>query len=193
MADPLEGWPSTRAARMDRRARRGSGDDCARAARAADSRARARGRRDRRLRPPGVAPAVSRLSRSRSRPSAAVFARYCVGCHVIDGDGGTDGPDLTHDGQQARRRDAAPLDRRSRAGRSGRRDAVVRRSPDRPRSSTRSRHTWRRGSNEAQSGQSHRRLSNPQRQQSRGAEEFSLLRSDDSVVQRLCASRSAAA
>jgi ubiquinol-cytochrome c reductase cytochrome b subunit len=29
---------------------------------------------------------------------ATVFARYCVGCHVIDGDGGTDGPDLSHIG-----------------------------------------------------------------------------------------------
>jgi ubiquinol-cytochrome c reductase cytochrome b subunit len=24
-----------------------------------------------------------------------VYARYCVGCHVIDGDGGRDGPDLS--------------------------------------------------------------------------------------------------
>ena len=27
--------------------------------------------------------------------SGAIFARYCVGCHKIDGDGGTDGPELT--------------------------------------------------------------------------------------------------
>jgi ubiquinol-cytochrome c reductase cytochrome b subunit len=29
---------------------------------------------------------------------APVWARYCVGCHKIEGDGGTDGPDLTHEG-----------------------------------------------------------------------------------------------
>lgn len=29
---------------------------------------------------------------------ATVFSRFCVGCHVIDGDGGTDGPELTHIG-----------------------------------------------------------------------------------------------
>ena len=27
-----------------------------------------------------------------------IFARYCVGCHVIDGDGGNEGPDLSHEG-----------------------------------------------------------------------------------------------
>ena len=32
--------------------------------------------------------------------AAAVFARHCVGCHRIDGDGGTDGPDLTHAGSK---------------------------------------------------------------------------------------------
>jgi quinol-cytochrome oxidoreductase complex cytochrome b subunit len=30
--------------------------------------------------------------------AAGVWARYCVGCHVIDGDGGSDGPELTHIG-----------------------------------------------------------------------------------------------
>jgi ubiquinol-cytochrome c reductase cytochrome b subunit len=30
--------------------------------------------------------------------AAGVWARYCVGCHVIDGDGGTDGPELSHIG-----------------------------------------------------------------------------------------------
>ena len=39
---------------------------------------------------------------------AAVFARYCVGCHKIDGDGGTDGPDLSHEGKK---HDAATLRR----------------------------------------------------------------------------------
>jgi ubiquinol-cytochrome c reductase cytochrome b subunit len=37
---------------------------------------------------------------------AAVFARYCVGCHKIDGDGGKDGPDLSHEGSK---HDAATL------------------------------------------------------------------------------------
>lgn len=30
--------------------------------------------------------------------ASTVFAKYCVGCHQLDGDGGTDGPDLTHAG-----------------------------------------------------------------------------------------------
>lgn len=30
--------------------------------------------------------------------ASIVFARFCVGCHKLDGDGGTDGPDLTHAG-----------------------------------------------------------------------------------------------
>ena len=37
-----------------------------------------------------------------NRPPA-IFARYCVGCHVIDGEGGEDGPELSHVGTQARR------------------------------------------------------------------------------------------
>jgi ubiquinol-cytochrome c reductase cytochrome b subunit len=32
--------------------------------------------------------------------AAQVFARYCVGCHVIDGDGGHDGPDLSRIGRE---------------------------------------------------------------------------------------------
>jgi ubiquinol-cytochrome c reductase cytochrome b subunit len=39
---------------------------------------------------------------------APVWARYCVGCHKIEGDGGTDGPDLTHEGTK---HDAATLRR----------------------------------------------------------------------------------
>ena len=39
---------------------------------------------------------------------AAVWARYCVGCHKIDGDGGKDGPDLSHEGKK---HDAATLRR----------------------------------------------------------------------------------
>ena len=31
---------------------------------------------------------------------AAVFARFCVGCHVVDGDGGSDGPDLSRIGAE---------------------------------------------------------------------------------------------
>jgi len=32
--------------------------------------------------------------------AATVWARYCVGCHVLDGDGGKDGPELTHIGDK---------------------------------------------------------------------------------------------
>jgi nitric oxide reductase subunit C len=32
--------------------------------------------------------------------AARVWARYCVGCHVIDGDGGSDGPELSHIGKK---------------------------------------------------------------------------------------------
>jgi mono/diheme cytochrome c family protein len=35
-----------------------------------------------------------------------IFARWCVGCHKIEGDGGTDGPDLTREGTK---HDAATL------------------------------------------------------------------------------------
>jgi len=38
--------------------------------------------------------------------AARVWARYCVGCHVIDGDGGKDGPELSHIGSK---HDAATL------------------------------------------------------------------------------------
>jgi mono/diheme cytochrome c family protein len=47
---------------------------------------------------PGYAPEIER--------AAGVWARYCVGCHVIDGDGGKDGPELTHIGSK---HDAAAL------------------------------------------------------------------------------------
>jgi quinol-cytochrome oxidoreductase complex cytochrome b subunit len=32
--------------------------------------------------------------------AAGVWARYCVGCHVIDGDGGSDGPELSRIGRE---------------------------------------------------------------------------------------------
>ena len=45
---------------------------------------------------------VQRLSRTpfpsvspETQSAATVFAKYCVGCHIIDGDGGKDGPDLS--------------------------------------------------------------------------------------------------
>jgi ubiquinol-cytochrome c reductase cytochrome b subunit len=41
---------------------------------------------------PGFSPHVETAS--------TVFARYCIGCHKIDGDGGTDGPDLTRAGSK---------------------------------------------------------------------------------------------
>ncbi len=40
--------------------------------------------------------------------ASAIFARFCIGCHKMDGDGGTDGPDLTHEGSK---HDAATLRR----------------------------------------------------------------------------------
>jgi ubiquinol-cytochrome c reductase cytochrome b subunit len=40
--------------------------------------------------------------------AAAVFARHCIGCHRIDGEGGADGPDLSRVGAK---RDAATLRR----------------------------------------------------------------------------------
>ncbi len=40
--------------------------------------------------------------------AAAIFARFCIGCHKVEGDGGTDGPDLTHEGSK---HDAATLRR----------------------------------------------------------------------------------
>jgi mono/diheme cytochrome c family protein len=40
------------------------------------------------------------LPASASDPIASqVYARYCIGCHVVDGDGGTDGPDLSRAGR----------------------------------------------------------------------------------------------
>lgn len=35
----------------------------------------------------------------RTETAATVFARYCIGCHTLDEDGGKDGPDLTHVGR----------------------------------------------------------------------------------------------
>jgi quinol-cytochrome oxidoreductase complex cytochrome b subunit len=56
---------------------------------------------------------VRRLSRepypgfpAQTEMATAVFARFCIGCHKIDGDGGTDGPNLAHVGAK---HDAATL------------------------------------------------------------------------------------
>ncbi len=49
---------------------------------------------------PGFSPQIEMVG--------AVFARYCVGCHKLDGDGGKDGPDLSHEGAK---HDAATLRR----------------------------------------------------------------------------------
>lgn len=35
---------------------------------------------------------------SQTETAATVYARYCIGCHVIDGEGGADGPELTRIG-----------------------------------------------------------------------------------------------
>ena len=58
---------------------------------------------------------VRRLSRQpysgvppQTQTAGAVFARYCVGCHTVDGDGGKDGPDLSRVGSK---HDAAVLRR----------------------------------------------------------------------------------
>jgi ubiquinol-cytochrome c reductase cytochrome b subunit len=58
---------------------------------------------------------VQRLSSSpypgfdpRTESAAATFARHCIGCHVIDGDGTAEGPELTRVG---RKHDAAYLER----------------------------------------------------------------------------------
>jgi ubiquinol-cytochrome c reductase cytochrome b subunit len=58
---------------------------------------------------------VQRLSRSsypgydaRTESAAATFARHCIGCHVIDGDGTAEGPELTRIGTK---HDAAYLER----------------------------------------------------------------------------------
>jgi ubiquinol-cytochrome c reductase cytochrome b subunit len=51
--------------------------------------------------PPPQASAEDRLA-------STVFATRCVACHVLDGDGGTEGPDLTHAGKE---HDAAWLTR----------------------------------------------------------------------------------
>lgn len=51
----------------------------------------------------GVPPSWS----AEAREASVLFARHCIGCHTIDGDGGTEGPDLSragrkHDGQWLR-------------------------------------------------------------------------------------------
>jgi nitric oxide reductase subunit C len=43
-------------------------------------------------RPPRLSP--------EDRIAANVFATRCVSCHTLNGDGGTEGPDLTHEGQK---------------------------------------------------------------------------------------------
>jgi mono/diheme cytochrome c family protein len=35
---------------------------------------------------------------ARTETVGRIFGRYCVGCHTIDGEGGTDGPNLSHIG-----------------------------------------------------------------------------------------------
>jgi ubiquinol-cytochrome c reductase cytochrome b subunit len=107
LADPLEGGPSTRGPEWI-------------AGHIADPEMIAPGMRE----PPATihereAAAVAAYARRAARDAypgyppnieliAPVWARYCVGCHKIEGDGGTDGPDLTHEGTK---HDAATLRR----------------------------------------------------------------------------------
>jgi ubiquinol-cytochrome c reductase cytochrome b subunit len=58
---------------------------------------------------------VRRLSRAgyptvpaETQAAAAIYVRYCVGCHTVDGDGGKDGPDLSKVGSK---RDLATIRR----------------------------------------------------------------------------------
>lgn len=44
----------------------------------------------------GTPPAVAEPTRR----AAVIFSEHCVGCHAIDGDGGTDGPDLSDAGRK---------------------------------------------------------------------------------------------
>ena len=50
----------------------------------------------------GVRPTLKNLDKNaaRDRLAARVFATRCVTCHMLDGDGGKEGPDLTHEGQK---------------------------------------------------------------------------------------------
>jgi ubiquinol-cytochrome c reductase cytochrome b subunit len=98
-ADPLEGIPVTR------------GNDWL-AGHAADPEMIAPGLRE----PPAtlserqiaaIVAYVHQLSRQRYpgfpadvEMASAIFARYCIGCHKLDGDGGTDGPDLSQIGSK---------------------------------------------------------------------------------------------
>ena len=107
LADPLEGGPSTRGPEWI-------------AGHIVDPEMIAPGMRE----PPATihereAAAVAAYARRAARDAypgyppnieliAPVWARYCVGCHKIEGDGGTDGPDLTHEGTK---HDAATLRR----------------------------------------------------------------------------------
>ncbi len=105
LADPLEGLPSTRGPEWI-------------AGHIADPEMIAPGMRE----PPVVihereAAAMVAYARRASRQpypgypppteaAALIFARHCIGCHKIEGDGGTEGPDLTHEGKK---HDAAKL------------------------------------------------------------------------------------
>jgi cytochrome c553 len=112
MTDPLEGAPSTRGAEWI-------------AGHVEDPEMIAPG-----LRPPPVARRerevaalvayVHRLSRTpypgfpdQFQTAASVYARFCIGCHTVDGEGGKDGPDLSkiggkHDATSLRRLIADP-------------------------------------------------------------------------------------
>ena len=56
------------------------------------------------IRESAPAPRIS----AEGRLASQVFATRCIACHVVDGDGGKEGPDLSHEGKK---QDAAWLTR----------------------------------------------------------------------------------
>ena len=135
--------------RVGVRARHRSGDDRARPARAAGRAERARGRGDRRLRPPRVAPGVSRLSAKRrdGRDRLGALLRRLPHDRRRRRQGRPRAVARRRQGRQATGRGDDPhVDRRSRSDRPARRHAVVRQAPVAANSSTRSRATSRRAS-----------------------------------------------